>query len=225
MRSDRPHSGIAGRYNHVGEINPGVSIANLAPQSVKRMNRIFDSFALQRVTGRSRALLLIALAILYVIARWPMSAANQVFHNELLPLGIISFELAWDPAIAQLMLDNWNAAQTAAVLRHTTFDFLYLLAYGGLVSLLVENVARGFTHEMVVKAGAMLSWCAVLAAALDAIENLGILVMLDEGAASPWPQLVALFAGLKFMLIIPGLLYLLLMAPFSIGRYFARRRS
>jgi hypothetical protein len=188
------------------------------------MNRIFGSFALQSVTGRSRTLLLVGLALLYVIARWPMAAANQVFHNDLLPLGIISFELATDPARSQLMLDSWNTQQVSAVLRHTTFDFLYLVAYGGLISLLVENVARGFSHEALLKAGAILSWAAVLAAALDAVENLGILAILEQGAVSPWPQLVALFAGLKFMLVIPALLYLLLMAPFSIGRYFARRR-
>ena len=189
------------------------------------MNRIFGSFALQRVTGRSRTLLLVGLALLYVIARWPMAAANQVFHNDLLPLGIISFELATDPALSQLMLDSWNTLQKAAVLRHTTFDFLYLVAYGGLISLLVENVARGFRHEFLLKTGAMLSWSAVLAAALDALENLGILVILEQGAVSPWPGLVAFFAGLKFMLVIPALLYLLLLAPFSIGRYFARRKS
>ena len=193
--------------------------------SVGFMNRIFESFALQRVTGRSRTLLLVGLALLYVVARWPMAAANNVFHNELLPLGIISFELATDPAIAQLMLDSWSETQMAAVLRHTAFDFLYLLAYGGLISLLLENVARGFRHEFLLKAGAMLSWCAVIAAGLDTIENLGMLVIFQQGAQSPWPQFVALFAGLKFMLIIPALVYLLLLAPFSIGRYFARRKS
>lgn len=189
------------------------------------MKKIFASYPLQSITGRSRALLLLALAILYVIARWPMTEANQVFHNELLPLGIISFELAADPAVTELMLGSWDGRQKDAALRHTLFDFVYLLAYGGLISLLCENVARGMRRELLVKAGALLAWCALLAAALDAIENVGILLLLQEGARTPLPQLVALFAGLKFMLVIPALLYLLMMAPFSIGRYFARRRS
>lgn len=189
------------------------------------MNRIFASYPLQSITGRSRTLLLIALAVLYVIARWPMTEANQVFHNELLPLGIISFELATDPAVTERMLGSWDASQKEAALRHTLFDFVYLLAYGGLISLLCENISRGCRQELLIKAGALLAWCALLAAALDAIENVGILLILREGAQTPLPQLVAVVAGLKFMLVIPALLYLLLMAPFSIGRYLARRRS
>ena len=59
----------------------------------------------------------------------------------------------------------------------------------------------------------------------DAVENLGILVIFEHAAGTPWPQLVALLAGLKFLLIIPALLYLVLLAPFSIGRRLARRRS
>jgi len=189
------------------------------------MDKIFGSYALQGITGRSRTLLLVGLALLFVMARLPMAEANRVFHNELLPLGIISFELAFYPAVSQLMLDSWNAVQKAAVLRHTAFDFLYLLAYGGLISLLCENVARSFRHEVPVKTGALLSWSALFAAALDAVENLGILVIFEHAAGTPWPQLVALLAGLKFLLIIPALLYLVLLAPFSIGRRLARRRS
>jgi hypothetical protein len=54
-----------------------------------------------------------------------------------------------------------------------------------------------------------MAWVAFAAAALDYIENLGLAVSLWGDPASPWPQLSAAAATLKFAAIALCLLYAL----------------
>jgi hypothetical protein len=57
--------------------------------------------------------------------------------------------------------------------------------------------------------GAPLGWGQWLAALLDAIENLGLILILFNGAGQPWPAVARLCAQLKFALLILGLFYAL----------------
>ena len=54
-----------------------------------------------------------------------------------------------------------------------------------------------------------LAWAQWLAALCDAIENATLLLILERGAAEPWPLVAAGFAWVKFLLIALGLLYAL----------------
>lgn len=147
-----------------------------------------------------------------------MSQASQVFNNELTVLGIVSFEFAASRAIAEAFLHSWNAEQLLAVVRHTQFDFLYLLAYGLLASLLCETISRQAGANRFAVIGMYLSWAACIAAALDALENAGMLTILKIGPEQPLPALVATAAALKFLLIIPALMYVLAALPYFMLR-------
>lgn len=147
-----------------------------------------------------------------------MSQASQLFNNELTVLGVVSFELAGSSAIAETFLHSWNAEQLLAVVRHTQFDFLYLLAYGLLASLLCETISRQAGANRFAVAGMYLSWMACAAALLDALENTGMLTILKIGPAQPLPALVATAATIKFLLIIPALLYVLAAIPYFMLR-------
>lgn len=137
-----------------------------------------------------------------------MSAASLLFHNDLTTLGIVSFEFAGTSGAAQAFLQSWDVDQSLAVVRHTRFDFLYLIAYGLLAALLCETISRRISARRWARAGVFLAWSACFAALFDAFENIGMLWILDHGSGQPWPALVALMAAIKFSLIVPALLYL-----------------
>jgi hypothetical protein len=56
--------------------------------------------------------------------------------------------------------------------------------------------------------GKYLTWGVCLAGVLDVIENIGLTVMLLVKVSSPWPQLAAVCAAGKFLLVALALLYI-----------------
>jgi membrane-bound metal-dependent hydrolase YbcI (DUF457 family) len=82
-------------------------------------------------------------------------------------------------------------------------DYLFMVAYGGLLTLtclwsarVLSRKARRFRRVGVFFAGAM--WIAVL---LDAVENAMVLHQLLHGSTSPWPEVTLWVALIKFQLI------------------------
>ncbi len=75
-----------------------------------------------------------------------------------------------------------------------------------------------------VRTGRALAWGQWLAGAFDAVENAGLLILLyHPGApASPWPQLAAVCASAKFLLLAAGAGFVLLAAPRRAKRRMAR---
>jgi len=57
--------------------------------------------------------------------------------------------------------------------------------------------------------GVVLAWGQWLAAILDAVENLGLTLILFASVVSPWPEIARWCATLKFALILLGLVYAL----------------
>lgn len=143
------------------------------------------------------------------------------------PNGIVSFELARTAFQAQAIIDSWQElANTASsvegepvpglVRRAYTFaafglglDYLFMpiyataLAFG--ILLAMDKHGKWFAAV-----GAWLGWGAYAAALFDAVENYALARMLMMNQVwSPFPQMAALNASVKFVLILLGLFFAL----------------
>jgi hypothetical protein len=154
--------------------------------------------------------------VLFLLLSTLLLAALQVLdlplRTQAAPGGMVSFELAGTPARAGRILASWGAlneqagvsvfqpARTAAAFG-LGLDFLFMPVYGIAVSLGIL-LAGGKAPWM--------GWTPFLAAAFDAVENYALLQLLMGSMISPWPQLAAACAALKFALLACAILYALL---------------
>lgn len=130
---------------------------------------------------------------------------NRPLMTPSSPSGIISLQLAWTPANARGMLDSWDADARLYAAFGLGFDYLFMLVYAlalALGSLLAAGRHPGWFSRL----GAWVGYGALLAALLDAIENLLQFQQLFH-ARLDLALTIGLFATLKFSLIILGLIY------------------
>ena len=125
------------------------------------------------------------------------------------PYGIVSFELAGNPAQAGAILDSWNQEDRLHAAFSLGLDYLFMVVYStsiGLACLWTRDVLhkRGWP---LARFGAPLAWGQWAAASLDALENVALTVVLLASLGSPWPELAKWCALIKFLLIFLGLIY------------------
>ena len=151
---------------------------------------------------------------------WPLLAATvgimvifQVTHAPLntpaAPSGIVSFELAGTVEKARQMVASWDTHTQLIAAFGLGFDYLFMAVYSatiGLACIWSADMLRQRKWPLA-SLGAPLAWGLGLAALFDAFENIGLLVILFGTIASPWPQIAAVCAVLKFALIFLGLIY------------------
>lgn len=126
------------------------------------------------------------------------------------PYGIVSFELAGTTSQVEAILDSWDEMAKQAAAFSLGFDYLFMLTYStatGLACLWAATTVRSMSWPLG-GLGVPLAWGMWLAAALDAIENLGLtLILLAGAAATAWPRIVQICALLKFTLLFASLVY------------------
>lgn len=133
------------------------------------------------------------------------------------PSGIVSFELAGSVANAQAMMDSWNDTARINIAFGLGFDFLFMPVYAGALSLgvlLAEDRRKGSWTVI----GKVVGWGAFVAIVFDSIENIALFSILQGHITSPYPQLAAWCASIKFLLIICGIVYGL------VGWFFPEKR-
>lgn len=161
---------------------------------------------LQSIEPRLLGALTLRFGALLVFATALMMFVDVPLQNEASPNGIVSFELAGTPQRALRMLLEWKSRDALGYANLSLIvDFVYLLIYGlFFASLAVWLGSR--MQETVWSARA--AWAAFCAAAFDVLENGVLLYQLNRFTSpSPFPQLAAAFAGLKFALLIASALY------------------
>lgn len=143
------------------------------------------------------------------------------------PNGIVSFELAGSPFQVQAILDSWQELAYLAssvegepvpglVRRAYTFaafglglDYLFMPLYAtalGLGILLAAGRHGGWFATF----GTWLGWGAYAAALFDAVENYALARMLLLNQVwSPYPEVAAFSASIKFLLLSLGLTFVL----------------
>ncbi len=169
------------------------------------------------VFGVLLALTLVVMAVLNLV--------DGPLKTKAAPQGIVSFELAGNVSTASDIVQSWTPAALPHAGFSLGFDFVFMVAYAltiGLACLWAAEVL-GERYPWAARLGVGLAWGQVLAALLDATENVALLVTLLDAPRAPWPQIAAWCAGPKFGLVLLGLLYAALGFGLGLSRKLARR--
>lgn len=137
--------------------------------------------------------------------------------------GIVDLELA-GPDKAATILDAWGPVGSSAAREQIRIDYLWLVLYAGAFAVGCVAVGQqvGGRWEAV---GVLLSWAAVTAGVLDAVENTAMLAVLDGNLGAA--RLAQLAAWPKFVLAVPAGAFAVVPAVFLAvlaGWHLVRRR-
>ena len=148
---------------------------------------------------------------------------DQPLQTDAAPKGIVSFELAGDPAMARAVLDSWKqfSLLLSSVAGRPNSDIVnvpYVFAAFGLgidylfmplyaFALSFGTLLATQKHSGVIKSfGALAGYGAFAAALFDAVENYSLFQTLLGVSQSGYPAIAAFCASIKFGLLILGLL-------------------
>ncbi len=130
---------------------------------------------------------------------------DQPLRNASAPSGIVSFELARTVDSSQRIADSWNADARLVAAFGLGLDYLFMPVYALALSLglllTLDNKPAQYRSF-----AALMGWGAFAAALFDSVENYALWHVLTNGAVSPYPQISALCATIKFTLLILGLI-------------------
>jgi hypothetical protein len=138
-----------------------------------------------------------------------MQIVNLPLITPAAPQGIISFELAGRPASAAAMLASWTPLAQKYAALGLGLDYIFMLLYATTIALAClwagDVLQRGGWPGG--RLGVGLAWGQWIAAALDALENLALALILLDHPTAPWAAIARVCAALKFALIFLGLVY------------------
>ena len=158
------------------------------------------------------------LMFIFTVTGAPLNTASA-------PYGVVSYELAGSTARAQAILASWDQKAQLIAAFGLGLDYLFMLAYSttiGLGCIWAGEVLQGHKWPLA-RLGVALAWLLGLAASLDAVENMALMILILGNLASPWPELARWCATGKFTLIFAGLVYAFLgLAVHLAGRLTAK---
>lgn len=114
------------------------------------------------------------------------------------PNGIISLELCAYADTCAAIVEQWGSRGRDAAMLGLGLDYLFLVAYAGLLG--VSLWWRGSRR---------MPWAALGAGLADAVENFALVQYLQQGGG--WAQAAAMFATLKFALLALASFWLLVL--------------
>jgi hypothetical protein len=130
---------------------------------------------------------------------------DEPLRTTAAPSGIVSFELARETGTAQAIVNSWDSNARLYAAFGLGLDYLFMPAYALALSLgilLMMNGRSGWYLQL----SAWMGWGIFAAALFDAVENYALWQELTSGVISPYPEIAALCASIKFALLIAGLL-------------------
>ena len=98
-------------------------------------------------------------------------------------------------------------------------DYGFLVAYAAFFSLAITALADALGWRR----WAFLATFPLAAAVADALENAGLLLTIGQDGDQPWPLVAGVFAAIKFALLAPAQLFVLIAFVVWLSRR-ARRR-
>ncbi len=149
--------------------------------------------------------------LLLIILFLVMHYFDSPLHNSISTSGIVSFELAKTLTKTEAILNSWNTISKTAAGMSLGFDFIFLVTYSLVFSLLIhklnEYLWKGSKIHII---GTILIWCMFLAAFFDIIENIALIKLLLGDLQQTWSTISYYFASFKFSLLAIGILYILI---------------
>jgi hypothetical protein len=141
-----------------------------------------------------------------------LSLVGKDLRTDGVPLGMLSFEIAGDPIIANSIVGSWGPARVAAAQTSLAIDYAFLLCYSTTLALACVAASSYFRGSVWMIAGANFAWGAWLAGLLDGVENFALIRVLQGAAVNAAPEgfavsMARLCALGKFGLIIACLCY------------------
>lgn len=129
---------------------------------------------------------------------------------------ILEFEFAGSIGDAKQLMEEWGEEGRQAARRQTYLDFLFLLSYPVTLCLFILRVARQ-QPDGLRQFGITLGGMQFVAGALDAIENISLLKMLDGSMSSIYPLIAYYGAAGKFLIVIGGIVFLIIGTILNLG--------
>lgn len=129
-------------------------------------------------------------------------------QTEAAPQGIVSFELAGSQLKADEIITSWDATARLYAAFGLGFDFLFMPVYATAIALGVL-LASGRHPGRFATVGAWVGWGAFVATIFDAAENICLFNLLLGNSGPNFAGMAALYATLKFGLILLGIVYAL----------------
>jgi hypothetical protein len=168
------------------------------------MRRLYQAIPADRRKQLFGGLLGITLLIMFL-----MNWIGLPLMTPAAPTGIVDFELAGSVERASVILQSWDTPAQLHAALSLGFDYVFMLAYTATFSLACLMSGEALRRRGWPLAGldAPLAWGQWIAAGLDALENLALILVLLGPVVSPWPALARWWALGKFALLLAGLLY------------------
>ena len=129
---------------------------------------------------------------------------DQPLRTDSAPNGIVSFELAREVESAQSIVDSWDVSARLFAAFGLGFDYLFMPTYALALSLGLLIAVGNKINRYAIFAGWM-GWGVFVAALFDAMENYMLWRVLTGDIISPYPEIAAICAMIKFILLILGL--------------------
>lgn len=149
----------------------------------------------------------------YVWVFWPLAALTILLMLVLgaIPLNpdIVQFELAGSVPESSKILHSWGTLGQIWAAFSLGLDFLFIVAYSNTIGFACVWATKAIQErgDALVSVGIWLAWGQWLAALLDVLEDIALLIILFSSVTAPWPQLAKWCAISKFSLVFLGLLY------------------
>ena len=148
------------------------------------------------------------LVLITVGVAYGLSRQGKSLSIDKLPSGILELEVPWSAERASEVVALWEQKGLLLIARKQVYyDFLFLVLYPLALSLACAWLAGSVPVKLSLL-GVLVSWGVLLAAPLDAIENIAILRMLGGSQAAPVPQIATIAAAIKFTLVFGAVGYL-----------------
>jgi hypothetical protein len=156
--------------------------------------------------GWPRIISLVLLIAITIAFGFGLSRQGRPLKCSAVRNGIGSFELAWKKARAEEILREWKSLVPTA-LTQLHWDFGFLIVYPLSLSLACAMLAQSQDNTLP-ELGTFLSWTMLLAGILDACENLALIRILRQQAATEFlVKTASLSASVKFLIVLAGMGY------------------
>lgn len=158
--------------------------------------------------NRKRIFFIFLAATLLVMAVFRF-VLDPPLQTEAAPQGIVSFELAGSQAKADEIILSWDTTAQLYAAFGLGFDFLFMPIYATAIALGVL-LAAGRHPGWFTSLGAWVGWGTFAAALFDSAENICLFNLLLGNSGANYASMAAIYATLKFGLILLGTGYALI---------------
>ena len=170
--------------------------------------------------------LIACLVLLSWVMRRAMAPANQArraLHPGEKGRGVVDLQLAPNPEAATKVIADWGERGRKLAAFAIGLDALYIFVYVALLVLGCRMAADGFAawqSTWMTTLGLCLAWAAVFAGVSDAIENWGLIRMLDGEVVSGLQRVTRVCARIKFLFSGLAAVYVITAMAFLRGSFF-----